>query len=461
MKNKQHSFFSRLGTGKEREYFIENLTMMLASGMDIFYALDAIKKEIRSKALKDAIAEMEEDVNGGSALWRALQNTGLLPEHVVALVRIGEESGRLPENLKVIVIQQEKDRTFRSKIRSAMIYPILVLALTLAIGTGIGWFILPRLATVFSELKLQLPFVTRILIGVGIFLGEYGMIAVPAALVVATALIYFVFIFPRTKFVGEALLFSFPVIRKLVKEVELARMGFILGTLLGAGMPVVAALDSLYKASSLRVYKKLYAHMRDSVEEGNSLQKSFSLYPREANRLVPITVQQMIISGEKSAQLSKTLIKIGETFETTTETSTKNLTVILEPILLVIVWIGVVSVALAVILPIYSLLGGLNNPPTDTSSPPPPVTESALPDTAPAPPGALETPLVNYLEILETETGYLNVRQNASGSSPVVGRVNPGEQFEYFGKQGSWYEISLPEGRRGWVIDRYIRVINP
>ena len=194
MATKYSSFLARLGTGKEREYFIENLTMMLASGMDVFYALDAIKREIRSKALKTAISEMEDDISGGSTLWRALENTNLLPDHVVALVRIGEESGRLPENLKVIVIQQEKDRTFKSKIRSAMIYPILVLFLTLTIGLGIGWFILPRLASVFSELRLELPFVTKVLIQVGNFLGDYGFVAVPAILIGVFAIIYFTFI---------------------------------------------------------------------------------------------------------------------------------------------------------------------------------------------------------------------------------------------------------------------------
>src|SRR3989344_2398237 len=389
MATKYSSFLARLGTGKEREYFIENLTMMLASGMDVFYALDAIKREIRSKALKTAISEMEDDISGGSTLWRALENTNLLPDHVVALVRIGEESGRLPENLKVIVIQQEKDRTFKSKIRSAMLYPILVLFLTLVFGLGIGWFILPRLASVFSELRLELPFVTKVLIQVGNFLGDYGFVAVPAILIGVFAIIYFTFIFSRTKFIGERILFSIPVIKKLIQEVELARMGFILGTLLGAGMPVVAALDSLYKASSLKIYKKLYAHLRDSVEEGNSIKKSFELYPKEINRLVPITVQQMLVAGEKSAQLPETLLKIGEIFETKTETTTKNLTVILEPILLVIVWMGVVGVALAVILPIYSLIGGLNN--TDPGAVPPPAPIETPIEVVPPPPTPAES----------------------------------------------------------------------
>ncbi len=467
MASKAAGFLARLGTGKERDYFIENLTMMLASGMDVFYALDGIKKEIRSKPLKAAITEMEEDINSGSSLWRALENTRLLPDHVIALVRIGEESGRLPQNLKVIVIQQEKDRTFKSKIRSAMIYPILVLFLTLTIGLGIGWFILPRLAQVFSELRLELPFVTKMLIQAGNFLGDYGIVAVPAIIIGVLSIIYFVFIFPKTKFIGETILFALPVVKKLIQEVELARLGFILGTLLGAGMPVVSAFDSLYKASSLRIYKKLYAHLRDSVEEGNSLKKSFSLYAKQINRLVPITVQQMLIAGEKSAQLPETLLKIGETFEGKTETTTKNLTVILEPILLVIVWMGVVGVALAVILPIYSLIGGLNNETSAPIPPTPPPMEESVEIVPPGPivePSATPTTTAelgkNYMEVLDTGTGYLNVREQGSQSSPVITRVTPGDQLEFLRKEGAWYEIVLPDGQTGWVIEKYARVIS-
>jgi len=430
---------------------------MLAAGMDIYYALEAIKKEIRSKVLKQAIAAMEEDINSGSPLWRAFENTQMLPDHVVALVRIGEETGRLPENLKVIVIQQEKDRLFKSKIRSAMIYPILVLALTLTIGIGIGWFILPRLAQVFSELRLELPLITKVLIGTGNFLGQYGAAVVPLSLAAIFSVIYFVFIFSRTKFIGESLLFAIPVIKKLIREVELARLGFILGTLLGAGMPVVAALDSLYKASGPRAYKRLYEHLRDSVEEGNSLQKSFALYPKEINRLVPVTVQQLLVAGEKSAQLPQTLLKIGETFENKTETTTKNLTVILEPILLVIVWLGVVSVALAVILPIYSLIGGLN---PSTSSGSPPAAEAEVPALLIETSTTTASDIIkNYLEVTNTETGYLNVRTGPSKSSSIVAKVDPGAQFEYLQKEGGWYEIVLPDGKSGWVIDTYVEII--
>jgi type II secretory pathway component PulF len=142
-------------------------------------------------------------------------------------------------------------------------------------------------------------------------------------------------------------------------EVEVARFGYLLGTLLEAGIPITKAIDSLIGASDSIRYKKFYIHMKDSIEMGNSFQKTFASY-KNINKLIPQPMQQLVFSGEQSGNLTKTLIKIGQVLEEKSDTTTKNLTIIMEPILLVIVWAGVVSVAFAVILPIYSLVGGIN-----------------------------------------------------------------------------------------------------
>ena len=110
---------------------------------------------------------------------------------------------------------------------------------------------------------------------------------------------------------------------------------------------------------TFRVYQDIYSKLREAVEEGRSIKKSFLLYP-EVNILLPLPIQQMIVAAEQSGHLADTLKTIGDIYEEKTETTTKNISVLLEPLLLVIVWLGVVAVALAVILPIYSLIGGLN-----------------------------------------------------------------------------------------------------
>lgn len=351
--------FSNFGIGEEKEYFVENLSMMLASGMNMTLALDGIAAELRSSRMKQVVASIKKDIEAGSTLWKALDKVNILSPQIIALIRIGEESGQLAENLKVINIQQKKERVFKTKVRSAMMYPVLVLIFTIIVGAGIAWFILPRLSTVFAQLDLELPAITRALISAGQFLGDYGHIVIPIFLFVVFGFFYFLFVFKKTKHIGQAWLFKIPVIRKLLQQVELARFGYILGSLLGAGLPVVDALESLHQSTTFRVYKSFYKHLRDSVEVGNSFRKSFANYKKVRN-LVPQPVQQMIVSGEQSGYMSEVLLNVGENFEAKTDDTTKNLTVLLEPILLIIVWLGVVAVALAVILPIYSLIGGIN-----------------------------------------------------------------------------------------------------
>jgi type IV pilus assembly protein PilC len=359
---KRKSLLDSFGIGHDRDYFIENLSMLVSSGMTIVEALDSITPDIRSKRMRESIGEIRESIESGSPLWRALDSVHLFPSHTVSLVRIGEESGKLSENLHVISLQQEKERVFQSKIRSAMMYPVFVLALTFVVGIGLAWFILPKLALVFSQLRLELPLITKVLIGAGVYLSRYGAIIVPGIIVALGLILYIIFYFPKTKIVGQTILFALPGIKLLILEVELSRLGYLLGTLLQAGLPITQAISSLAQATFFPYYKKFYTYLAKSIEDGNSFQKSFARY-RRLNRIVPTPVQQLIVTSEKSGNLSEMLLKISETYEAKTETTTKNLTVILEPILLVIVWLGVVAVALAVILPIYNLIGGLNTAP--------------------------------------------------------------------------------------------------
>lgn len=346
--------------GEEKEYFIENLATMVSAGITINSSLDAISREARTRRMRRAIAQIKESIESGSSFWKALEKSKLFPAQAISLIQIGEESGRLVENLKVIALQQSKDRVFRSKIYSAMMYPVFVLVLSLIIGLGIAWFILPKLATVFASLNVKLPLITQILINVGTFLGDYGNIAVPSFVFVLIIFVLVFFVIPKTRFVGEFFLLKIPGIKRLLQESELGRTGYIMGTLLNAGLPVVRTLASIENASTFYFYRKFYRFLRENVEQGNSFQKSFELY-KKTDKLIPPHVQQMIISGEQSGHLPEIFLSIGEDFEAKSDLTAKNLTVILEPIMLIIVWLGVSFIALAVILPIYSLLGGINN----------------------------------------------------------------------------------------------------
>ena len=450
-----------IGLGKDIDDFVENLSILVGSGMGILDALDAISADMRSQRMRRAVEDMKADLAAGVPLWKTLARTSLFQLHTVSLLKIGEESGKLSENLRVISLQQVKERALRSKMNSALLYPVFVLSLTVIIGVGVAWFILPKLALVFSQLKLSLPLITKVLIYVGTFLGNHGATVVPIALVVFAFIIFVIFYFPKTRLLGQTLLFWFPGIKKLIQEVELSRFGYLLGTLLQAGLPVTRALDALAEATTFPHYKNFYQYLARSVEEGNSFQKSFKASHR-LRRLIPTPIQQLIVAGEKSGSLPETLLSISRTYEGKTETTTKNLTIILEPILLVVVWLGVVAVALAVILPIYDLIGGFNAGGQQTDVPvASPVVAQSVPPAAEEHVSQTEIVLpkevIQTLKILPTTPGYLNVHETPALGGKNIGRVKPGEIYSYTRVQNHWYEIVLPGNTSGWVVEKFIQ----
>lgn len=345
-------------SGKEREYFTGNLALLLQAGVAVGEGLASLAETTHSKRLIGALNQIQSDIDEGMALWQALERSGIVSMQTLALVQLGEHSGKLVQNLRVAAQQEEKQRIFRSKIRSALMYPSFVMGLTVIIGLGVAWFLLPKLADTFAQLRVDLPLISKIFIGFGAFLKDNGIWAVPLGLGAGGLIMYILFGAPKTRSIGQRILFHIPGISRLLYEVEIARFGYLFGTLLQAGLSVMQALELLERATTATRYKKFYRYLRDSFENGYSLRSSLPKY-KSARKLIPPNVQQMLIAGERSGALPETLINIGAIYGEKADISTENLETILEPILLVIVWLGVMGVAVAVILPIYSLVGGL------------------------------------------------------------------------------------------------------
>ncbi|MBN1331417.1 type II secretion system F family protein [Candidatus Dojkabacteria bacterium] len=343
----------------DKKYFLESLALLVGSGIGIADALDSIRHEVKSSAMRMLIDEMVHDIDGGSNLAEALDKASLFPSYVINLIKIGEESGNLSTNLKVIVDRQEKESDFRSKTMTAFLYPSLILSLTFGLAVFVTWFVLPRLTNIFNSLDIDPPLLTRIFIQIGEFLDTSGDVAVPIFVAAVVSLVFFLFGFSKTKFIGEELLLRFPGVNTLIVETEISRFAFVLGTLLEAGLPIEDALRSLADIKTTRRFSRFYRKLASDIPKGDSFSQSFASI-KGLNRIFPRPIQQMIISAEKSAELPGILLKLGEIYEKRLENTTKNLAVMLEPILLVIVWLGVLLLAVAIILPIYSLVGNFN-----------------------------------------------------------------------------------------------------
>ena len=349
-----------IGLSGDREFFMENLSILLSSGMGVFEAIASLREEFRSNRMRRLIDWMLDELRNGTPFWCILSSTSFFKTPAIGMIRIGEESGRLTDNLRIVADRERKDREFDSKLTGAMMYPLFVLFVTVAVGVAVSWFILPRLAVVFGQLRIELPWITKVILGFGVFLGQYGVIAVPTFLLVGGLFIYSVFVNHKTRFIGQWIFLQVPAFRRFIQNVEVARLGCVVGTMLQSGLPILQVIDSLEESTGMSAYKKMYRYLHEAVSVGESIQQGLHAYPKSTD-LIPGPIQQLIGSAERSGELSGTLVLIGEVHESRSEIAMKNISVLIEPVLLVVVWLGVVAVALAVILPLYSLVGQLKH----------------------------------------------------------------------------------------------------
>ena len=340
-----------------REYFPETLSMLISTGVTVGLSLEIISKEVTSKKVKNAILAIRDKVDEGGTLWKAIGESGILSASSVALIKAGEESGRLAENLKVVSDQTHRINTINSKVRSALIYPSFLIVLLILVGSGISLFLLPRLSEIFNGLDVELNLLTKIMINFGVFWSHWGL-AITGLFFVAIFFIGVGIAYLRpVRIAAESVLYLIPGIKTLIYQTELSRLGFIMGSLLEAGLPIVDVLDSLADAFSTNRYRKIALIIKTNVEEGQSIAKTFDKI--KDRKALPGPIRQLIVSSEQSGNLSTTLLKISDIYEEKAEITAQNLETVLEPIILILIAVGVLFVALSVILPIYSLLGGI------------------------------------------------------------------------------------------------------
>lgn len=355
---KRRKRVSIIPLGGEKDFFAENLSMLLSAGIGVSASILIISEGASSGHYKRVLNKIATELDEGSSLWKALEGRGIFNHSYLYMAKVGEDSGRLSDNLGIIAEQERKNKSFQSKLVSALIYPGIILALTLVIGIGVVWFVMPNMAKIFSNMQTTMPLPTMIMINIGDYVTKNPTIVLSYAAILLSAIVIFFFI-PVTKRVGQAILFRTPRIKDLIKEVEVARFGYVMYSLAQAGIPLTEALSSIEQSTSLVPYRKFYRYLVQNINDGNSLEKSFRSYKR-LKRLFPLNIQQMIIAGERSGNFINVLSKISGIYEEKIDITSKNLSVILEPMLLFVVWLGVLFLALAIIMPIYGLIGGLD-----------------------------------------------------------------------------------------------------
>lgn len=336
--------------------FTKHLAMMIKSGITLSEAIDAIASQTQSPKFRKVLNDIGQDIRNGKSFPASLKkHPKVFDRFYIVLTEVGEESGTLSESLDYLAHQLAKDYALRKKIQGALLYPTIVLVSVGLVGIGMSLFVLPQLTDLFESLNVELPITTRILLffsnlmknfGIFIIAGFFGLI------ILFRMAIKLPIIRPK----WDMATLSFPIFGPLLENGQLASLCRNLGVMIKSGLPITKALEVEYEGTGNLVFKEYVGRLQKSIARGKEMQQE--LTEGNYSRFSPIAVK-MIGVGEKTGKLDEAFLYLGDFFEDEVDNSAKNLSVVLEPIILLIIGLVVGFVALAIISPIYDLTGSI------------------------------------------------------------------------------------------------------
>ncbi len=336
---------------EERITFTKNLSAMLGAGLTLSRALSVIQRQSQNKALKKIVSDLEERVKKGDAFNEALaMHKNVFSKLFIAMTKAGEESGTMADSLKVVARQMDRAFTLEKKIKGAMIYPSIILFAIVVIGVLMMIYVVPTLSATFDDLGAELPAATKTIIAISDFMASH-VILVFAILIAATLSILG---FLKTKIGGSIMLFlslHIPVVSTLVRETMSARAARALSSLLSSGVEMLSAIAIAEEVVGDNPFGKVLADAGVRVKKGDPLSAAFV----EKSKLYPIFVGEMMTVGEETGQVAGMLAQVAEYYEVDVEEGTKDLSTIIEPVLMLLIGAFVGVFAVSMISPIYSL----------------------------------------------------------------------------------------------------------
>ena len=327
------------------------LATMVSAGLTLVRALGVLADQIESKPLREALVTVRQDVEQGSSLSQAIEKLPkIFPPLYVSMVRAGEAGGQLDLVLLKLSTTLEKQVELRSKVKSAMSYPAIVVCLVIIIVTALMIFVVPIFKKLFASLHAPLPVPTQIVISISNVIASIWLLVVIAA--VAAIVIGFRkwISTPNGRRKWDAFKLKPPVFGPLAHKVALARFTATLASLLTAGVPIIESLDIVADNSGNQLVADAVRGAQDGVREGRSLSSSLSMSP-----VMPIMVTQMIETGEESGALDAMLDKVATFYDNEVNATVESLTSILEPLLIVTMGAAIGAIVVSMYLPMFNI----------------------------------------------------------------------------------------------------------
>lgn len=340
---------------EEKILFCRNLSGMLTAGLSLYRALEVLKKQSTKKKLTEVLTALLEEIDRGGTLSGGMEKfPKVFSTLFVAMIKAGEESGSLPKALKDIGESLDKTYTLNRKIKGAMMYPAVILSLVFVAGILMFIFVVPTITQMFKEFGTELPASTQLIVWFSDTISTHPILIVGGILAIVG---FFVWFF-RLPFMGPVVDYSIlhlPVIGTMAKEVNTARTARTLSSLLASGVPVTRAFQITHDVLQNVYYKRLIKTAIVDVEKGQPISTSFKSRPD----LYPVMVGEMVEVGEETGRLSDMLADIAGFYETEVDQKTKDLSTIIEPLLMIIIGAAVGFFAVSMLSPMYSLVDAI------------------------------------------------------------------------------------------------------
>lgn len=331
--------------------FIKNLGVMIKSGLPVSRSLRILSEQTPNKKFGQIISEVSRAVESGNSLADSLaKHPNVFSSIFVSMVRVGEVSGNLEQNLHHLSGQLQRDYDLLSKAKGAMTYPVIVVIALMIVGVLMFTFVLPKLTSTFKEFDVELPIMTKIVIAVVDVFASYGVFIL-IGIVAAGVSFNFWRKTPGGKKIVHMIVLSLPILGNVVKKINQARFLSVFSSLLKSGMPIVEALDVSAQVVGNLYYQNAIKEASGKVKVGNPLAAHFK---KNGKLFAPLVIQMMEV-GEESGTTDTVLDEVSLFYEGEVDQTMKNLSSILEPVIMMIVGVVVGILALALISPIYSI----------------------------------------------------------------------------------------------------------
>jgi type IV pilus assembly protein PilC len=351
------SYFQFFGGIKTREkiLFARNLGSMVDSGLSLSRALSVLERQTKKAKLKELFHSINDNIEKGKTLSDTLSSfPGVFSSLFISMVKSGEESGSLASSLKLVASEMDSIYKLERKVRGAMIYPVVILCVMLAIGALLMIYVVPTLTATFKELNSTLPASTKLIIKISDFLKEDTLVSL-GIVIGFIALVYFSI---KTALGKRALDFSLlriPVVGNIIRETNTARTARTLSSLISAGVPVTRAISITGDVLQNVYYKEVLAKAEKIIEKGLPISSVFM----EREDLYPTFLSEMVAVGEETGKLAGMLMEVGTFYENEVEQKTKDMSTIIEPFLMVIIGAAVGFFAVAMVTPMYTVLNDI------------------------------------------------------------------------------------------------------